>query len=243
MKKWMAAFCVLVLLFIPTVVQGQSISITVDGEPVVFTGQQPVWINNTLMAPVRPVFEQMGFEVQWRRAHNPTPIRRHWVWLVQGNDVFRLGVGDGFFTMPGGSRRYHRSAPIVMMNGSTMVPIILLVENAGMKPRWDAGSNTLVINSLPAYGEAEYVGLWRIRYAIIRHHNRADEVVPVTREHRNVYVYFEQNGARAQVWNYYRQRMASFNFWWREWDMHWEGDRLILTRFTGTYIRVMERAS
>ena len=44
-----------------------GISVTINGEQVVFENQQPVIVDGRTLVPVRGVFEALGFEVDWIR--------------------------------------------------------------------------------------------------------------------------------------------------------------------------------
>ena len=60
----MVALCLTMAMFIMPA-QASGIAVEVDGQPVVFTGQQPVVVNDNILVPVREIFEQLGFEVNW----------------------------------------------------------------------------------------------------------------------------------------------------------------------------------
>ena len=67
MKKFFTAFALTILatLFIMLPAYADDIRVTVDGTQVEFAAQQPVIVGGRTLVPVRGVFEQLGFEVDW----------------------------------------------------------------------------------------------------------------------------------------------------------------------------------
>lgn len=70
MRKGMSIFAFMALLafaLIPTAVYAadSNIRVTVDGQLVAFEGQYPAIVDGRTLVPVRGVFEQLGFTVDW----------------------------------------------------------------------------------------------------------------------------------------------------------------------------------
>ena len=60
---------------VPTAFAADSITVTVDGQKVHFTDQQPVNINGRVMVPVRAVAEKMGWDVSFEKfSTNDSPV-------------------------------------------------------------------------------------------------------------------------------------------------------------------------
>ena len=48
---------------------GRPITVAVDGRNIEFSGAQPVKMGNTVMVPMRGVFERMGASVNWQESN------------------------------------------------------------------------------------------------------------------------------------------------------------------------------
>ena len=46
----------------------QDIGVNVDGRPVRFMGAEPVMRNNSVLVPMRAIFEQLGADLRWNQA-------------------------------------------------------------------------------------------------------------------------------------------------------------------------------
>ncbi|MCL2620169.1 MAG: stalk domain-containing protein [Defluviitaleaceae bacterium] len=129
---------------------GDSITVTIDGVPIVFADQQPIIVDGRTLVPVRGVFEALGFEVDWEQS---TQTAR----LV--NERFRLDIAIGanaFMAVPLDSNgnmvqisRHHSIAldvPAQLINGRTMLPIRLPLEAVGYEVGWDDINRSVVIS-------------------------------------------------------------------------------------------------
>ena len=145
-KKSFLTIVVLMAIFILPV-QARSINVEIDGNPVVFTGQQPVLVDGKTFVPVRGVFEQLGCYVTWDVSIQSVVIVKDGefqITLQIGNPTFDISsqVGD-IRTMP-------LEVPAQLINGSTMLPLRDIIEAIGVSIDWDGNTRTVLI-STPYY--------------------------------------------------------------------------------------------
>jgi len=142
MKKNFFALGILLLLIfalVPTtVIHANEISVTVNGERVNFTGQQPVIVDGRTLVPVRGVFEMMGFEVDWE------PDRQRAI-LISDEHVVSIYIG--YTTFVSNDVNHGLDVPAQIINGSTMLPIRAVLESVGYSLDWDESTSTVVITS------------------------------------------------------------------------------------------------
>ena len=138
----------------PTEVQAAGvITVTVDGRRVNFTDQQPVIIDGRTLVPVRGVFEELGFNVQWQAPSNAVFIERGHplssispIW-----DSIFIVIGESSFIFTGrtsqGNEHISLDVPAQLINDRTMLPIRALVESLGYTADWDANTRTVIIET------------------------------------------------------------------------------------------------
>ncbi|MCL2404578.1 MAG: NPCBM/NEW2 domain-containing protein [Defluviitaleaceae bacterium] len=104
------------------------ITVTVNGQLVNFTDQQPIMVENRVLVPVRGVFEMMGFEVTW------DPDAR----------IARLVRSDTTVVIPAASTSFVVNGVIVtpevpqrMVAGRMLLPLRAVAEAVGGVPNWD----------------------------------------------------------------------------------------------------------
>ncbi len=120
------------------VASAQNIGVTVDGRPVEFEGTQPKMVNNSVLVPLRGVFEEMGATVRWNQA-------RQQVTAIKDNKKIRLIIGDHFASVDGRSVRLNTPATVV--NGSTLVPLRFLSEALGAQVRWNPNNMMVLVRT------------------------------------------------------------------------------------------------
>ena len=118
--------------------QPGEIQVQVNGQPVVFSGTQPVMIGSRVLVPLRGVFEQMGAYVQW----NPWT---HTVTATQGSLDVELQPGSSYATVNG--ERVALDTPAQIVGGSTMVPLRFMAEGLNADVQWSAGTDTVAITT------------------------------------------------------------------------------------------------
>ena len=136
-KKIAAIIMALVTLLPATTASASaSISVTIDGNPIIFQGQQPVSIDGRTLVPARGVFEALGFDVRW-----DGDLRQ--VVLTNDLNVVIMNIGSTQFTNNGITHQL--DVPAQIINGSTMVPLRAPLESVGYQLDWTASTQTVII--------------------------------------------------------------------------------------------------
>jgi len=143
MKKILAVILTVVLLFalvVPGVAASASepITVLVGGERVTFPDQGAVIIDNRVLVPVRGVFEDLNFNVDW----NPNTRRAT---LTRGSDIVIITIGSAVFTTNGANHTLDTQAQII--NGRAMLPLRLVLESVGYNLDWNSTTRTVSITS------------------------------------------------------------------------------------------------
>jgi len=147
-----AAVCVFALaLLFSVAAKAQTLSVTIDGQPVAFTDQAPVVVQGRTLVPVRGVFEALGFDVAWYEATQEVILRgpAHTVTITIGRDTFE---SNGVLRP--------LEVPAQTINGRTMLPIRAVLESVGLEVGWDAAINTVWVSTAP---RARPSGIRRVR--------------------------------------------------------------------------------
>ncbi|MCL2416296.1 MAG: copper amine oxidase N-terminal domain-containing protein, partial [Defluviitaleaceae bacterium] len=131
--------------FTDTANANSTIRVTIDGEAVLFQGQQPVISDGRTLVPIRGVFETLGFDVGWNQnARQAT--------LTRGSDTIIITIDSATFTHNGISHAL--DVPAQIINGSTLLPIRAVLERVDYEVDWIGGevvifSPRVVIPAIP----------------------------------------------------------------------------------------------
>lgn len=145
MKKILAIILTLTLflLLLPglsvTANAPAPISVLIEGQRVAFADQNPVIIDGRTLVPVRGVFEDLGFTVDWNPATSQATLT--------GDHVVVITIGSSVFTTDGVSHTL--DVPAQTIGGRTMLPLRLVLESVGYYLGWDAGASVVLISSQP----------------------------------------------------------------------------------------------
>jgi hypothetical protein len=123
-------------LALAAISSAQGIKVTVNNDPVSFSGTQPMTIGSRVYVPLRGVFEEMGAYVQWMPA-------ARMVEASQGDKNVKLTIGSTLASVNGAS--VPMDAPARLINGRTMVPLRFISESLGAQVNWYAPSRTVEI--------------------------------------------------------------------------------------------------
>ena len=131
---------IMVLTLIPTtVLANDNISVTIDGQSVVFVDQQPVIIDGRTLVPARGAFEALGFVPTWDGSTQTATLTRADYTVV-------LTVGSASFTTNG--TRHQLDVAAIMLNGRVMLPLRAVLESIGISPDnigWDGTNRAITI--------------------------------------------------------------------------------------------------
>lgn len=151
----------IVLLFIIIAynfpVSANDITVEIDGVRVDFPDQQPVIIDNRTLVPVRGVFEQLGYSVNWDSSEN-TAI------LSNGDNTVIIKVGSRTFTTNGVT--YRLDVPAQNINGRVMLPFRAVLESIDCKVDWDGRKNTVTVSTHIEKNKFSYI-IWLIIFLAI----------------------------------------------------------------------------
>ena len=140
----LAALFVFTLIPSTAVVNANNapITVTVDGQRVTFTDQEPVIVDGRTLVPVRGVFEQLGFEVTWETYAPRTAT------LTSDDFVVNVTVGSATFTTNG--VEHLLDVPAQIIDGRTMLPIRHVAQSIGLYVGWNQARSSVVIRTYEA---------------------------------------------------------------------------------------------
>ena len=134
------------LSFMPATIQASQVHVTIDGRQVNFTDQGPTIVDGRTLVPVRGVFEELGFEVDWEQDTETARLTR------SGHEVV-LTIGSINFITNGESHTL--DVPAQIIGGRTMLPIRAVLESVGYSVDWSQATNTVLISSSSGQGTYE----------------------------------------------------------------------------------------
>ena len=117
-----------------------KITVTVDGENVVFADQEPVIIGDRVMIPLRAVAETTGKTVDWDEASRTVIISSS----EEAQTVNETNDGTVKVYVDGNKISFADQEPVIM-NDRTMVPLRGIAEALGMDVEWDENSYTVIV--------------------------------------------------------------------------------------------------
>lgn len=116
----------------------RGITVQLNGQPVTFEGQAAVQRDDRTLIPVRGVFEQMGYEVNWNGALQTASI-------TDGKQTIEVPLHKSYITHNG--KKVMIDVPAQLINDRTMVPLRAITETLGAKVEWDEDTLTVMIRT------------------------------------------------------------------------------------------------
>jgi len=140
-KKFVAVALVfmLVLAVMPvSALADDTITVTINGDAVDFEDQAPIMVSGRVLVPVRFVFMDLGFEVDWNRSTRTATLERDDYTIV-------IIIGQTTFTVNGTS--HELDVPAELIGGRTMVPLGPILRAVGYSLEWDRGTRVVSIDT------------------------------------------------------------------------------------------------
>lgn len=132
MKK-LLSIAAAAMLFTTVAMAAQSVNVTVNDVPV---DMQGTILNGRTMVPVRGVFEQLGYTVEWN-ADTKTAV------LTNGSNTIEMTDGNTYFTYNGNN--ITPDVPQQIVDGRFMLPLRAVGEALNASVDWDADTKTASI--------------------------------------------------------------------------------------------------
>ena len=140
-KKLLAVVLVFMMVFALMPVMAfasDTITVTIDGQAVDFEDQEPIMVDGRVLVPVRFVFLDLGFEVDWNRSTRTATLERDDFTVV-------IVIGETRFTINGASHAL--DVPAQLIGGRTMVPLGPILRGVGYELDWVRSKRTVVIET------------------------------------------------------------------------------------------------
>lgn len=122
----------------PAPAQDGRLAVTVNEQPVTFTGQGPVESGGRVLGPLRGGLEKMGAYVSFDSA-------RREVHAVRSQSEITLPLGSRTASVNG--RSVLLDTPARVLNGSTMVPLRFVAEALGARVSFEPATRTVAIRT------------------------------------------------------------------------------------------------
>jgi endo-1,4-beta-xylanase len=113
-----------------------AVNVLINNSVVAFDGAGAQLQDGRTLVPVRGVFEELGFTVDWEQSTQTAT-------LTSPTHTIVMRIGDAFFTTNG--TRHNLDVPAQLIGGRTMVPFRLPVESAGFDVDFDQPTRTVII--------------------------------------------------------------------------------------------------
>jgi len=120
---------------------GSDISVTVNGQPVLFQGLGPQQINGRTMVPVRGVLEKLGADISYNNATQT---------VTASTPTMDIQLKVGSNTAIVNAKTVALDVPAQSIQNHTFVPLRFLGEALGADLKWNAATRTVVITTKDA---------------------------------------------------------------------------------------------
>ncbi len=119
-----------------TACYAQDVNVSINGNIVNFQNQKPVVVEGRTLIPLRGVFDNMGYGIDWNGETKT-------VTLTKGSDAITINIGESCYYLNGESHAI--DVPAQIINGSTMLPLRAISDASGTEVLWDAETKIATI--------------------------------------------------------------------------------------------------
>ena len=177
----------------------RDISVTIDGQPVVFDGQEATIVDDRVLVPIRGVFEALGFEVDWDQDSQTA-------FLDAPGIEIEITVGSRVFLINGNDFEFDVAAQ--NFDGHILVPIRAVLEAVGHFVGWDDEASTVVIRNL--WGFMDFVRAEGALASQIAPPAAGEQFAIIHTNHGEIYVRLFADKAPLAVENFVTHALAGF---------------------------------
>lgn len=122
--------------FVKAVPSDDSIKVLINGKKIEFD-TEPIIQNDTVLVPVRSIFEGLGLSVEWDDAKKQ-------ITAVKDGLTIKLTAGSTS-ALKNDQTVSLSTAPVITADGRTLVPVRFISESCGLSVEWDENTKTVYI--------------------------------------------------------------------------------------------------
>lgn len=116
----------------------QKIKVYLNGDYVQFSSQEPIVVERRTLIPLRGIFEEMGYSIEWDANTKSCTI---------SNNIQTITIRNGYLNMQVNDQIYVLDVPAQIINNVFMIPLRAVAESTGATVTWDANTKSVYINS------------------------------------------------------------------------------------------------
>jgi len=138
MKKF-AAISLSMFMMITNVFADANVTVKLNDEQVEFSNQQPVIVEGRTLIPLRSIFENLGYTVEWQ-ADTKTAV------LKSDTATVTVTVTANAEEFDVNGNKIPLDTPAQILNGSMMLPLRAIGEASGLSVGWDNDTKVVSLN-------------------------------------------------------------------------------------------------
>ncbi len=117
-----------------------GIIVEVDKKQVTFSDQQPIIKDSRTLIPIRGVFEQLGYNIDWNVTTKTATL---------SNNINTVVITQDESTFKANNATFNLEVPAQIINDRIMLPFRAILESIGYSVAWDEEKNTIIVTSKP----------------------------------------------------------------------------------------------
>lgn len=129
-----------VTLSVTPVMAEKNISVSINGENIVFEDQSPVILNERTMIPLRGTFEALNADVEWDSENKSVTVKRG-----ETKIVLTVGSNEMIASYAQTSVDVTLDVAPAIVNDRVLIPVRAISEALGAEVNWDAETSTVSI--------------------------------------------------------------------------------------------------
>ena len=146
-KRYFAAAVagVICIYTITSLVNAQSVNVTINNNKISFANQEPIIVNGRVLVPLRGIFDRLGYQILWDNDKKEVSLYKS---AADGTyNYINITIGNDYYTKDG--QNFGLDVPAQIINGSTMIPLRAIANATGYEVEWDSSTSTVTIKTTP----------------------------------------------------------------------------------------------